>query len=117
MQRYRYVDASAPGGKIYYRLRMKDLDGSFTLSPIVVVESAGLQNRISVYPNPVKDRLFVDGINYEPLTTRLFDQNGRVRAVTDGNSLDMTPYAAGIYFLKTTDAQGVQESRKVIVEK
>lgn len=42
----------------YYRLKMVDADGRFTYSKIVSV-AAPVNNEIVIFPNPVKDKLFI----------------------------------------------------------
>jgi hypothetical protein len=51
--RYQWFDAAPPTGQDYYRIRAIDLDGKFSYSQIMAVTIAE-DERISVYPNPVK---------------------------------------------------------------
>lgn len=50
---YRWEDMNVPAGQWFYRLKMKDIDGSIDHSPIkkVRIDDAG---DLSLYPNPVK---------------------------------------------------------------
>lgn len=51
--RYAYLDASAPRGTVYYRLRQVDTDGTATYSPVRTVSLAAANlATLSVYPNP-----------------------------------------------------------------
>ncbi len=55
---YQYTDRSSLNGITYYRLKMADGDGRFTYSKIIAI-SAPVNNAIVVFPNPVKDKLFI----------------------------------------------------------
>jgi hypothetical protein len=56
---YIYID-NAPGKGInHYRLRIVDRDNGFRLSAVRTVRNEGLAN-VSVYPNPVIDKLMVE---------------------------------------------------------
>jgi hypothetical protein len=48
---YRYQDAS-PGGAVFYRLKMVDMNGHFTYSPIVSGSCTTAAMPLVVYPNP-----------------------------------------------------------------
>lgn len=52
---YTYTDAlnNINSNTIYYRLRMVDIDGNFTYSPVKFISSFGIENNlIQVFPNP-----------------------------------------------------------------
>jgi len=60
-KKYSYVDVGSAAGNVnilYYRLRMMDKDGSFTMSPIAWIKLNGsLKMALSVTPNPSTDRV------------------------------------------------------------
>lgn len=56
---YTYRDDQAPRGKIYYRLRIVDLDGSFKRSGTIQLHNDGKGMAVNVFPNPVKDQLSI----------------------------------------------------------
>ena len=72
------------------------------------------QESVSLYPNPVKDRLYIrpeDNIT----SVVLSDINGRrLLEQQNANAVDMTGYAAGIYLLTIHYANGEMALRKVI---
>ncbi len=55
---YAFTDANTINGANYYRLKMIDRDGSYTYSPVVVVNTK-LNNVLSVYPNPATTSITV----------------------------------------------------------
>ncbi len=55
---YGYTDNTFLKGINYYRLKMVDADGRFTYSKIIAIAAPAI-NAITVFPNPVKDKLFI----------------------------------------------------------
>lgn len=60
--RYELADVNAPAGKLLYRIRQTDVDGRFTLSPIVQV-AAGNLPAVAVFPNPARERFSLQGVD------------------------------------------------------
>jgi FtsP/CotA-like multicopper oxidase with cupredoxin domain len=57
---------------------------------------------ISVYPNPVKDKLYVDNVNKE--TLKIFNVNGQlVLNVENTGIIDVSMFPKGVYFLRAGD--------------
>jgi hypothetical protein len=54
---YRYIDQTPFNGINYYRLKQIDFDGKFDYSTMKVVEIETDEKPLSVYPNPVADKL------------------------------------------------------------
>ncbi|QDA59852.1 matrixin family metalloprotease [Hymenobacter jejuensis] len=113
---YRYLDAQAPSGLIYYRLRLRRPDGSFdTTAPIAVTDANtdGLQ----LYPNPWQDgplRLQYSAQASGTLTARIYDVLGRTHGLyaidyqIGLNILGINPGSlrAGWYILRWRDSSG-----------
>jgi hypothetical protein len=61
--RYAYLDASAPAGVVYYRLRQVDLDGPAHYSPVRAVTWAGGAAGLALYlyPNPARPQATLAG--------------------------------------------------------
>ena len=107
-------------GYNYYRIKMVDIDGRFTYSPVRRLQNLGV-NEISSYPNPVKGNMQV-AINAEKndvATIKIIDMNGRtvyakVYNVAEGENnftVNVAGFTAGNYVLK------VQLSSDVVVKK
>ena len=61
VQRYEYIDQEQLLGTSYYRLKQVDFDGGFEYSKVVSIESY-LETEVTIFPNPVKDKLhIIDG--------------------------------------------------------
>lgn len=109
-KRYKAYDEQPLPGWSYYRLKQVDLDGRFVWSPAAAVFFGGHGDAVSVYPNPVQDRLSIAITSMEdrsgPLL--LMDALGRtlksaeLQLLKGSNtfSLDMKGLAAGNYLLR-----------------
>lgn len=102
-QNYSYSHTiSAP--VTYYRLKMIDIDGSFTYSKTVAVRS-NENHSFLVFPNPAKEVLYVQSSGQnEPAIARILDASGRVfkeeRLQLNGNtsfSIDISNLLNGRY--------------------
>jgi len=111
---YSFTDAAMRRGMQYYRLRMVDLDGSSTLSPVQSIQLGG-ELLISAYPNPVTDRLVIDAgeaISHLGVT----DLTGRRLQVLDNpdGEVDLRQYPSGMYLLTVETVSGHREVLKVL---
>lgn len=93
-------------GKAFYRLRMKDHDGTTTYSKVISLKINCDKTTVLVYPNPVKDFLNINISMVSPrdiLTAVLYDATGRLlvkKQLNNGsNTISMQKMAAGIYSL------------------
>jgi hypothetical protein len=76
---YQYNDATASAGKVFYRIRETDADGSGIYSKTVTVQLGYLTGTLSVFPNPAQNNATVS-FNLSSgtaISLRLFDLNGR----------------------------------------
>ena len=118
---YSFVDAQAPAGLYYYRLRLVRPDGSLDNAAPVLLSSDGAT--VSVLPNPVAGgalQLQYPAAAAGLVAFRVYDEQGRlVRAVSLNVatglsllSLDVAGIRPGFYLLRWQDAQGGTGSRK-----
>ncbi|MFN0200920.1 MAG: SdrD B-like domain-containing protein, partial [Bacteroidia bacterium] len=114
--------------KLYYRLKMVDLDGSFKWSNTAELAAMNWAEQIYVnlYPNPAKTNLFVDYQLFKASAADLKIVNAVGQVVYQRESLpkttdmaqqviDVSKFASGIYYLhlSTEDQQIV---KKFVVE-
>lgn len=106
---YFTVDASPLQGVSFYRLKMIDQDNSFSYSPIVLI-TITKSNLVTVFPNPVRDKLNVSLGNLKATSYILTDPVGRVvkkEAITSPSfEIDLGGMSAGHYFLRLASAEG-----------
>lgn len=115
---YSFPDHTSTAKTSYYRLKMTDMDGSYSYSKMV----AGISGRAAglfVYPNPVLNRFQIEGVRKD---SRIGLYNAAGDMLWSGNSgadgrmpLDLSGRAAGIYTVTVDeDAAGLQKSIKII---
>lgn len=101
------VEDSRPFEVTYYRLRMIDLDDSYELSPVVVVDRAAFTPQIILYPNPTTNYVMIQ--NAEGQSVRLYNQLGQlvISSIIEKQSdrLDLMDLPPGIYYLHTQRQQ------------
>lgn len=104
---YRYTDGIVHSGKIYYRLKMVDIDGKYTYSNIIFINADG-KNVLSVYPNPVRDILTLT-VDKTLLNTEavIIDTRGkvlqRVKITQLQEQISIEQYTSGMYIIKTAN--------------
>ncbi len=110
---YLFTDKAVETGRTYfYRLKMRDEDGTFTYSPILLAVFAGKQPFL--YPNPlINSRLNVNWQDFKPDQIEIYDHAGRVvlslfDVEEPPTQLDMNQLPAGSYTLKALASGSVQ---------
>ncbi len=104
---YNFIDQQVVTGSNYYRLKTVEQDGKIAYSDVIIVNlKSGI--KVNVYPNPVTDKLTVQqfgGMHYT--TATLSDGQGKViqqvKLTSLSQSISMTTYASGFYFIKLED--------------
>jgi hypothetical protein len=119
-QHYTLLHERPLPGLNYYRLRQKDLDGSFYYSPVRSVDFAGQAGGAKpfrVFPNPVSTTLWVALEVEGDFWVKVFDTQGRQAPVEKNDSvMDVSALAPGVYFLWISDGRR-SWSEKVLVER
>lgn len=116
-RRYAYLDAAAPAGPAYYRLRQIDHDGTASLSPVAAVAAATGRVELSAAPNPADATLDVALPGAEG-TLQLLDAHGRRvlrQPFRQQTRLDVRGLPAGLYYLQLQTAGLPVPTRKVLV--
>ena len=117
---YQNIDEKPSYGVNYYRLKMVDTDGTFTYSKTVSVDwTKPSSTKWSLFPNPVKDKLFVTG-NEDKVGEQvvlILDSAGKLLAQTTiqrlRNGFLVNNLPNGTYFLEISDKQ--MQGRQVFV--
>ncbi|MEM9258109.1 MAG: T9SS type A sorting domain-containing protein, partial [Bacteroidota bacterium] len=126
---YDFHDES-PLGSALYRVRTVDLDGSFSLSPLVEIVREDASNRLQlgkIYPQPTTGPLTIPIISaegQERLSLRLLDGTGkqvrqRISEVSTGRNqitFDLAGLPPGLYWLQVTDKRGSMITKKVVMQ-
>lgn len=115
---YSYTDALPQAGTNMYRLKMIDLDGTFSYSRIAVLEFEG--ERVAIYPNPTTGvaAVRVKGLKPESIKNiRLFDTSGRlvVQPALREGCMDIGKLRPGTYAVEIETTDGSRQSLKLAV--
>lgn len=116
LQNYVFNHSKPTEGLNYYRLKMKDQDGTFSYSKIESVRFGG--QTFIVHPNPVSDRLTISGDLAEMSQVKVTNSTGKAIYSSDQQieeSIDVRGFASGIYNVAVTSKDGTVVSRKVVV--
>jgi Secretion system C-terminal sorting domain len=108
----------------FYRLRMVNVNGSFSYSNIVILKQSAT-NRLEIFPNPAKDQLNLTYINNSGPTEgsmRLIDVYGRsvyeqsisIQTGSNGYSIPLDQLASGVYYLCIKDNTGLALNSSVV---
>jgi hypothetical protein len=106
---YNYLHTTGEEGENYYRLKMRDIDGQSTRSPVIKISTKKIAATIKTFPNPVPDmlRVTLQSSKNETVLLHLFSADGRLTAtesfkvIKGSNQLtwDVKSIAAGNYFI------------------
>jgi hypothetical protein len=107
--KYSFLDTTNPLSAIsYYRLKMIDLDGSYTYSRIVSFKAI-FTNTLAAYPNPLSITQVLTLETTTPGEATLFDLTGRAVKRFDlkagKNTVNLPKLTPGIYLIRTDGGQ------------
>jgi hypothetical protein len=116
---YQYTDPGLRPGTTWYRLRLTDLNGNTSYSPIRPVTLSGDGGIITVFPNPVTDGTLYVSSSVNCRRLRLMDALGRLILDKDVQgylqTLTIHGLARGIYLL-VIDTDTGRQVQKVFVK-
>lgn len=109
---YSTVDKQPYSGVSYYRLKQTDFNGEYTYSDVEVVNFSK-SNEITVYPNPVKDVLNVNGLNFNDVIN-IYGVDGKLVYSGMSNTINTEDYSHGVYQLVVTHENGTNDIIKFV---
>jgi hypothetical protein len=116
-QTYSYTDATAHDGVNYYRLKMMDIDGKFTNSPVKSVSFDQATANISVVPNITAGKFYVKGLAKQAVI-QIADMSGktlaRYNSINQSTMLDISSLSAGVYIVEVIQDGKFIGSYKVV---
>ncbi len=118
---YQFMDNAPLSSVNYYRLKQVDFDGKFDYSRTVSVNMLNNSSkRLSVYPNPVSDKLNIvsNGLDTEG-SVQVFNMKGSVvkTSLLIGNQLDVYDLPNGLYQIRLIDRNGATTNIARFVKK
>ena len=97
----------------YYRLKLVDINGSFTYSDILLIKnSKGVI--VTVYPNPAQDKVIINVTDNSLMNTnaQLSDISGKllqnVLITQTVTTINIKPYQKGVYLLRLANGESVK---------
>lgn len=113
---YNFTDGHPAVGKNYYRLKQVDYDGIFEYSGTKMI-TYGDKNEINIYPNPVKDKLQIEGLKTNDLV-KIIDPSGRVvfqyTAAHFSAEIFIGSLPKGIYYLEILSDNNIKVREKLV---
>src|SRR5262249_9737927 len=105
---YRADDNGIFNGKVYYRLKMIDIDGRFTYSQVIWINNGDAKG-IVIYPNPAHNSININ-MGYQQLVkarASIYNADGKlmqnVEITNNQLQVDISQFAKGKYFIRFTD--------------
>ena len=81
-----------------------------------VDENEASHIQISVYPNPAKEKVTIDGI--EVAEVQVYNALGQVvKTVRNSNEISVENMARGVYLLRISDVNGTTKTKRITVTK
>ena len=103
---YQFTDANPPKSVSYYRLKQNDANKEYTYSKVISIRKKTAGTNINIYPNPVKDVVFIKDV-FESFEYKIVNITGAVvqsgRPTT--NSISVSALADGVYYLMINQQQ------------
>ena len=109
---YEFIDKNPLDILSYYRLKQIDIDGKFDYSKIINVNFRN-EGKIEIYPNPTNGKLEIVGV--EIIEIKIRDSFGRIikEQATSSQSISISEFPTGIYFISVKTKEGVFTKRIV----
>ena len=86
----------------FYRLKVIDIDGRFTYSPVIRVN--GSEKAVVIYPNPAKNNVFISSFSDKPATVIFLNSGGKIMLRKTINepvsSIDISDFTPGNYIIR-----------------
>ena len=115
---YSYTDEQPFTGKNYYRLKQMDMDGRSEYSPVRQL-SYGTKGQINLFPNPVKENLYIDGLEKNDVV-KIYDPSGRIvfeySAMLYAAEISMNHLPKGVYYLEISSDGKARLKSKIVKE-
>lgn len=96
-------------GTAFFRLKMVDVDGSYTYSPIQKLNQSCGSTVIQVYPNPAKEQTLVTGLKAGQQVQLLNAQGQKLwmkKATGSAMQVPLAAFTSGLYLVQVADADG-----------
>lgn len=118
-QRYRFTDVQLASGNNYYRLKLVDINGASSFSPVRMLRTANNEVIITLYPNPVKKGMLYINTSENCRRVDITDPAGRLMSTVNTTGTRQTiplhHLAKGSYIVAVYTDNG-KKVEKIFVE-
>ncbi|MBI1837435.1 MAG: T9SS type A sorting domain-containing protein, partial [Flavobacteriia bacterium] len=122
IRNYIYPDDSKNNSIVYYRLKIVDRNGKFTISNIISSNCINLDEEFQIYPNPTANEftLIINSIDINNAEFIITNSKGEIQLhqIFDSENInkkiDVSSLAKGIYNIKMTTSKNVYYKKLVI---
>lgn len=118
---YTSTDSKPKNGMNYYRLMQVDNNGAFTYTSTIAINTIDIQ-RLTIYPNPAKNEVFVGDGQSDFETIFVTDVVGKsipltFTATQKGVNADCSEIENGMYTLTAINAKGEIKSKRLMINR
>ncbi|WP_025761832.1 T9SS type A sorting domain-containing protein [Dyadobacter tibetensis] len=121
VERYAYQHSNPVQGTNLYRMKMIDLDQTFTYSRIVSVKIDEILQKGFLYPNPSTNMVWIGEIDLTKVTkVQILNTNGKVVLETssvDANGIPVNSLTNGVYVLNASIENGGIKTFKIVINR
>ncbi|WP_439556933.1 T9SS type A sorting domain-containing protein [Dyadobacter sp.] len=119
---YTFEDNAPLSGQNLYRLKMVDMDGTYTHSKIAVLDF-GSNMLVSVYPNPLTEKLLIQIDDWNNIkSVELVTKQGNIIPMNTSKAgsepgtreYDFRKYPVGTYYIKVTRQDGGIKTQQIV---
>lgn len=114
--RYTFDDHVVESTVSYYRLELRDTDGTINYSEIVKIDNPFIESGVQIFPNPVRGKSLNIEVNMEYNQVSLISMTGKlILQSPQTNKLDLEDIPAGVYFLALSQNQKIVHKQKLVI--
>lgn len=121
---YSYMHTNPSKGKNYYRLAQTDIDGKVNFnSTILLLEYSDASANISIYPNPMNEKLYIDlqSSSANATSISILDMQGKTckflaidsKEANSVINMNVQDIADGMYILQINQGDQILQSQKI----
>lgn len=117
-KQYEFQDLVPVEGLYYYRIKQVDVDGDYTYSKVITVETKANSNtELEIFPNPASDVLHVKSSG-NVIRLELFETSGKSLGIFIAAPVIALPALKnGLYILRARFENGAQLNKSLSIEK
>ena len=119
VREYEFRDNYPTREVVYYKLKQVDYDGAYEYFGPIAVNPKAFEEKITVYPNPAGEKLFVSGLNQD-VKLNIYNPNGQIVYQKLNNQqttqIDLSHLSSGLYYLHVVYPDGETKSKKISIE-